>query len=92
MKTVAALCAVLMLGCSSVWECTTAEVRFKKHPWKPLPAKLATVRCDKDQFDAWLCDDVTMVTGKDGKVRLMCDWDEKAVFDVSGFGGVDGDQ
>lgn len=92
MKAVAALCAVLMLGCSSAWKCTTAEVRFKAHPWKPRPAKLVTVRCDADKFDAWLCDDATLTTGKDNHAHLTCDQKEKAVFDVAAPGGSDGDK
>jgi hypothetical protein len=81
-----------MLGCSSAWECTTAEVHLKTHPWKPKPAKLVTLRCDADKSDAWLCDDVTLTTSKDSRVHLLCNQKEKAVFDVTGPGGSDGDK
>ena len=86
------LALLLLTGCADNWTCVKAEVRFQRHPWKPFPAKLATVRCDVKQFDAYLCDDVTLTTDKNGKVHLVCDWDEKAVFDVSGFGSTDGDK
>jgi len=75
--------AVLSLGCSPVWKCQQAEVRMQFHPWKPLPAKLVSVRCDKKEAAAYLCDDVTVTTqDKDGKRSLLCGGKEKAVFHV----------
>jgi hypothetical protein len=76
------LAAVLLSGCGGTYKCSKAEVRLQYHPWKPLPAKLAAVRCDGKELDAFLCDDVTITTSK-GKRSLMCNKQERAVFDVN---------